>query len=144
MNRIHVVVLALVLIFTVRAYADPDPHQLGVYVVVSDLERSIEFYEGVFGLSPYFTSNVFAAFGVSGSVFGLYTEAAYSRDLTRGNSTVTYVRVSDIDSEFERIRQLGVTLEDQSVLDEGPISLFMFKDPDGNAIEFYSLPEVGG
>ncbi|MEQ9208461.1 MAG: VOC family protein [Pseudomonadales bacterium] len=132
-------VLIVLLVLPVAARAQQEEMGLGLYVVVSDLESSRSFYQSVFGKAPYFENESFTAFNVGGGLFGIFQEQAFTHELVRGNSSVPYIRVADIDVEFARIKNLGTELVHDEVVVEGPISLFMFVDPDGNPIEFYSL-----
>ena len=50
-----------------------------------------------------------------------------------------YIRVQSADDEFERLKALDVQMLDDKVVVEGPLKLFRFADPDGNALELFSL-----
>jgi hypothetical protein len=43
------------------------------------------------------------------------------------------------DDEYERLHALDVQMLDDKVVVEGPLKLFRFADPDGNALELFSL-----
>jgi hypothetical protein len=43
------------------------------------------------------------------------------------------------DDEYERLKALDVQMLDDRVVVEGPLKLFRFADPDGNAPELFSL-----
>lgn len=119
--------------------AEGQEMSLGVYVVVSDLKASKEFYAELFQKEPFVENDDFVGFDVSGSLFGIYTETAYSHPLTRGTSAIPYIRVSDLEQEYERVAKLAQTMVHDEIVQDGPIELFMFTDPDGNAIEFYEV-----
>jgi predicted enzyme related to lactoylglutathione lyase len=113
--------------------------KLGVYVVAADLERSVAFYTAVFQKPPYMKTERFAAFDVAGGLFAVFATAASDIPRTRGNSTVPYIRVADAAKELQRIAKLDAQLLDEKPIQEGPLTLFRFFDPDGNTIEFFSL-----
>jgi predicted enzyme related to lactoylglutathione lyase len=122
-----------------QASAEDSKFSLGLYVVTDDMTKSTKFYEQLFEAKPYVDNGSFVAFSISGNLFSLYSKEAFEHTLTRGNGVVPYIRVSDISLEFERVKALGAKMIHTEVLDEGPIRLFMFEDPGGNPVEFYSL-----
>lgn len=131
--------LILILVFSPASlYSQDNEMRLGLYVVVSDLEVSKEFYEELFGNRAYFENEGFAGFSVSGGLFGVFLESSFTHDLTRGNNSVPYIQVDNIRDQFDRISRFSPEMVHDAVVVEGPISLFMFKDPDGNVIEFFS------
>ena len=113
--------------------------RLGMYVVVSDVSAAAELYSEILLTEPSLRLPSFVSFDIGGSVFALFAESAYTRKLTRGNNSVPYIQVEDLNAEFQRVHELPVRILDNEILDEGPIRLFMFEDPDGNVIEFYAL-----
>lgn len=119
--------------------AQREEMKLGIYVVVSNLEVSKSFYEELFGSPAYFENEGFAGFSVSGSLFGIFHEETFTHDLNRGNNSVPYIQVENIQAEYERVKALSPKMVHESIVNEGVISLFMFTDPDGNVIEFFSL-----
>lgn len=142
--RIAKLTLVLLLcLLPVRLLAQDGEMSLGLYVVVSDLERSKSFYTELFGAPAYFENEGFAGFSVSGSLFGLFRETDFTHELRRGNNSVPYIQVNDILKEFTRVKAMGADLVHDEIVSEGPIQLFMFKDPDGNSIEFFTLSNGG-
>ena len=118
---------------------DENIAKFGVYVTVADLEASRVFYEKLFGKKPYVQNDRLVGFDVAGSLYALFTQQALDRATTKGNSTVPYIRVNDLDKEFTRAAQSGARLVDAKIVAEGPIRLFRIADPDGNLIEFFSV-----
>lgn len=113
--------------------------EIGLYVAVKSLEASKLFYSKLFEKEPYIQTPAFVGYEISGGRFGLFLEAAYSFPLQRGNSTVPNIKVEDIESEFERVKSLGPSKIQDSIVTVGPTRLFMFADPDENVIEFFSI-----
>jgi hypothetical protein len=70
--------------------------EIGLYVAVSNLDDSKDFYSKLFNKGPYVETLNFVGFEISGGRFGLYLESAYSFPLQRGNSTVPNLRVEEI------------------------------------------------
>jgi len=111
--------------------------RFGVYLRVSNLERSRAFYEPVLGRQPYVSNTQIVGFDVAGALLALYANSA--EQVARGRNVVPYIRVQSADAEFARLKTLDVELLDDRVIVEGPIKLFRFADPDGNVLELFSL-----
>jgi catechol 2,3-dioxygenase-like lactoylglutathione lyase family enzyme len=116
--------------------------KFGLYVVVADVERSVNFYTKIFEKPPYLRNASIAAFDVAGGAYVVFAKHASDIPRTVGSNTVPYIRVRDAAKELERVAGLRVRLLDQKVVEEGPIKLFRFQDPDGNMIEFFSLADA--
>ena len=111
--------------------------QLGLYVAVNDMERAVAFYRAVFGVEPIQQTDRYSAFSIGGVPFGLFDGGSYAHPLAVGNNCVPNVQVDDIDAEYARIRPLASKITD-GIQQAGPFRLFMFADPDGNVLEFFS------
>ncbi len=134
-----IIVTALLVVFSIQVIAEEKKFDLGLYVIVDDMTVSKIFYENIFQSEPYIDNGDFVGFSLSGSLFALFAKTEFEHSLVRGTGTVPYIRVNNIESEFQRLKALDVNLVHDEVVDEGVIKLFMFKDPDNNPIEFYSL-----
>lgn len=130
---------ATILVYASPAGSEEQKFGLGLYVVVDDISQSRDYYRQLFEAEPIMELEDFVAFRVSGGLFSLFARDSFSRPLTRGNGVVPYIRVNDIEAEFERVKRFTDDMIDDEVLDEGAIKLFMFLDPSGNPLEFYSL-----
>ncbi len=113
--------------------------EFGLYVAVSNLDVSKDFYSKLFQNEPYIENDNFVGYEIAGGRYGLILESAYSHPLTRGNSTVPNIKVQDIESEFQRVKALSPSKMQDQVVVVGPTKIFMFADPDGNVIEFFSV-----
>ncbi|MBI1186407.1 MAG: hypothetical protein GC206_03625 [Alphaproteobacteria bacterium] len=143
--RSFVVVVFLVMTLIIPKAAQSQdaafaPERFGLYVLSDDLDRAAAFYERVFAEPPAVRTPALVGFDVAGGFYAIASRAAFAPDAPRGESTVPYIRVRDIDAEFERVRAVAPgALRDDVIVREGPISLFRFVDPDGNVIEFFAL-----
>src|SRR5437762_13130483 len=82
-----------------------------IHVSVSDLDRSVEFYRDVLGVPFLFrVPGQPMAFFQSGDV-RLYLGVPESAEFT--TRVVLYFRVDDIDAEYARLAQAGVTFADK-------------------------------
>ena len=115
--------------------------QLGMYVAASDLGVAKSFYSGLSGVEPDTETETFVGFELAGGRFGILKESMYAVPVVRGNNAVVNLQVDDVDAEYERVKALGPSLLQDAIQAAGPMRLFMFKDPDGNVVEPFS---VGG
>lgn len=76
---------------------------------------------------------------MAGGLYGIFSEKTYASKLVRGNNAVPYIRVKDVEEELARVRALPARMIDTKIVEEGPMRLFKFADPDGNVIEFFSF-----
>lgn len=129
----------IALAFPITTYAEDVKMQLGMYVAVSDLDIASAFYKDLFSTEPYAQTDTFVGFELAGGRFGLLKEEMYSAPLVRGNNAVLNIKVDDIESEYVRVKNLNPSLIQEKIVSTGPMRLFMFKDPDGNVVEFFSL-----
>ena len=98
------------------------------------------FYRDLFGVDPHLKTEVFLGFDVAGGMFAVVDREKFAPGSTIGGNAIPYIRVHDIQSAFAHAKAVApAAMRDVELLDEGPIKIFKFNDPDGNAIEFYSL-----
>lgn len=103
-----------------------------LYVAVSDMDNSVEFYSKLFRKSPSKSSKQYSEFDLAPMQFGLLSTAS-SHKLTKGNSSIPNFEVQNIDYELTRIGKFSKRVgELRSV---GPYMIFDFEDPDGNVLE---------
>ena len=105
-----------------------------IHVSVSDVDRSVEFYRDVLCVPFLFrVPGQPMAFFQSGDV-RLYLGVPESAEFT--TRVVLYFRVDDIDAEYARLAQAGVTFADKPhvVHRDGGSELWMafLRDPDGH------------
>lgn len=141
------------------------------YIIVRDIQRSVEFYSLLFDMEP--SARIldrWAQFDLDGGCFGLFnqlfdykaftagevTEAmfnqAYIDRLNRhrtvfGNNVIHHFRVDDLSIEYDRLRALdiGDLSEIFFVNVHAPYHYFTLTDPDGNIVELtgdYAVPKA--
>ena len=98
---------------------------------VSNLEIAKMWYLEIFDIKPYFDESFYVGFDIGGFELGLDPSAD---DYTKGNGSITYWNVDDIDSAFERfkVKKVSVHQEIRTVGEE--IRLGSIIDPFGNVI----------
>lgn len=145
MNIRTALIAALV---TTSAIASPAPvlgqtievQRFGLYVLVEDVERSVAFYEALFGEVPQIRTPALVGFDVAGGLFGVVDRETYAPNSAAGGGVRPYIRVVDIEFAFTRVSALAPDrIETPGIVTEGPFRFFRFSDPDGNILEFFSF-----
>ena len=145
-----------------------DMHHVGI--TVKDLERSLQWYEHVFGLTREFVAHgsgpaLSTAVGVPDAElsFGflrlgscvielLSYDNPREEDFTRSNADVgsahVCIDVPDLDAAYADLRGKGVDfLAPPLLIEDGPLkgcSFAYFKDPDGVTLELFETPQAQG
>jgi catechol 2,3-dioxygenase-like lactoylglutathione lyase family enzyme len=134
-----------------------------VGIPVSDLKRSLEWYEKVLGIVEEFrvdgsgpgvsellqveNADLTAVFLRVGDMFvELLEHKTPGRPFDRKNNDVGALhlcfRVDDINAAYDALKQAGVSVNSEPVYnDDGPlkgVSIIYFRDPDGIQLEFFS------
>ncbi|MCB0658565.1 MAG: VOC family protein [Saprospiraceae bacterium] len=101
---------------------------INVTVMVSNLDRAIQFYTESLGLT---LKNRYGAHWADiegpGIVIGLHPTKS---EVIKGNNLQIGIRVSDLEAEMSRLRTIGVKFNST----EDQVRLVHFQDPDGNIL----------
>jgi predicted enzyme related to lactoylglutathione lyase len=151
MKRHFWMAIAAFLVAPAPSAAQPDEvtmietQSFGLYVLVQDVERSVAFYEALFGKSPHIRTPALVGFDVSGGLFGIVDRGTYGTGSTPGNSARPYIRVNDIEKAFAHAYGVAAEgIEQPGIVTEGPFRFFRVTDPDGNVLEFFSFGPADG
>jgi predicted enzyme related to lactoylglutathione lyase len=133
---------------TTTAVASPAPAfsqtldvvRFGLYVAADDVERSVTFYEQLFGKAPQVKTPALVGFDVAGGLFGVVSRGAYAPGTSAGGAVRPYIRVAAIEAAFAKVSAMAPnSIEAPGIVSEGPFRFFRFVDPDGNVLEIFSF-----
>ena len=107
-----------------------------VTFTVSDLERAVDFYERVLGLSKKYQFSTYAGFDCGGVEIGLIPGTPAGEQ--EGAPCVDFL-VRDVDAAYRTLRERGVRFlkEPHDTPWGGRIALFA--DPDGNVLQLVQI-----
>lgn len=107
---------------------------------VSDLERSIEFYQNVFDAKLLVKGRNTAYFDLNGMWLALNVE----KDIPRNEICQSYTHIAfsiegtEFDSIYSKLKDLGVNILSGRPRDERDKKSIYFTDPDGHKFEFHT------
>lgn len=107
---------------------------------VSNLDRSIEFYQKVFGAKLLVKGRTTAYFDLNGIWLALNVE----KDISRNEIHESYTHIafsideSEFDSIYQRLLDLGVHILPSRPRHEKDKKPIYFTDPDGHKFEFHT------
>lgn len=116
----------------------------GFYFTVTDLDKSIKFYEELLGISPtHVEGNRWADFYQGDKHFGLLCDAEINRCRAVGNNGVLNFYSDNIQQDYEQMKNMGAKIIDKLCdTPDSPYEYLSFTvlDPDENRIEIAWYP----
>lgn len=102
-------------------------------IPVSNLKKSVDFYEKVVGLKKRSEWSNYATLNVGEMMLGLDPEP--------GAELQVYMRVADVDREYRELKEKGLQFLTEPKDQYWGGRTAMFKDPDGNKFILVSFKE---
>lgn len=106
---------------------------------VSDLGKAKEWYSKAFGVEQYFDEPFYVGFNINGYELGLQPEE--EKKSTKGDGSITYWAVGDIEAMYKKFLDLGATEHEKPAGVGGELKVASVKDPWGNIIGLIYNPE---
>ncbi|MSQ32572.1 MAG: hypothetical protein EXR59_05015 [Dehalococcoidia bacterium] len=110
-----------------------------VFLFVSDLNRSVNFYRNILELEPSFQQGTMAGFKINQIQLMLHADGDIQRvpaGVDRGAGTAFHFVVKDVDEHWEHLNKLNIPLHEKPADQPYGMREFAVKDPDGYEIEF--------
>jgi uncharacterized glyoxalase superfamily protein PhnB len=120
-------------------------HFTDVSFVTHDVLRLRAFYEVVFGGEAE-GDEAHSTLEIDGAYFVFLSQKnpMFYYEFTEGvSNTILSFTVDDADAEYQRIFALGTEMQNEPKTHPWGARSFQFKDPDGNILNFRSLPKDG-
>lgn len=114
-----------------------------VCFITKDVLRLCAFYESVFGIKAE-GDEVHTVLSLDGIAFTFMkekSEAFYYEFADSSQNSIISFTVDDADTEYQRLLSLGVEVLNKPITHLWGAKSFQFKDPDGNILNFRSLPK---
>ena len=103
-------------------------------IYVSDVDSAVKFYSEVLGMRvKSHWGKDFAELETSGLTIGLHPPTKSGPFPGTSGAISIGLEVDDLDSEMAKLKEKGVTFKGK-VVEDGPVRLAFFGDPDGNPI----------
>ncbi|WP_158996317.1 VOC family protein [Mucilaginibacter sp. L196] len=113
-------------------------------IITADIKRLVQFLEKITGLTATWYTEDFAEIVTSTSTLAIgstKTMALFGGEIAQpasNKSVIIEFRVEDVDTEYERIKDLiSDVVQKPTTMPWGNRSL-LFRDPDGNLINFFT------
>jgi predicted enzyme related to lactoylglutathione lyase len=108
---------------------------------VDDLAKAKEWYAKAFEAQPYFDEPFYVGFNIQGYELGLQPD-----DSVKGDNTLAYWGVENIQEEYKRLINLGATEHEKPMNVGGELMVCSVRDPWDNIIgliynPYFKLPE---
>lgn len=103
-----------------------------------DLKAASAWYQQVTGVAPYFDEPFYVGFNIGGFELGIVPEASATRD--RPEAGVAYWGVTNADSAWNRLLQLGATPQEAIQDVGGGVRIGAVHDPFGNVLGIVENP----
>jgi catechol 2,3-dioxygenase-like lactoylglutathione lyase family enzyme len=110
-------------------------------LTVSDLSRSLAFYENTLGLPKQFASEEFAFLNGGGVAIGLRKVPTLGPAPTDVYTEIVF-EVEDIDAAYESLRARGVEFRIPPRQATGDQHVTDFRDPDGHVLSIFGRKQA--
>ena len=109
-----------------------------VCLETNDVIRLSEFYRSILNITSECQDTVHQFILSEGTTLTVYNDGTVKNNQNR-NISLAFT-VEDVDVEYERLKQLGISVIDPPKLQPWGAKNMRFCDPDGNNIYFRSIP----
>jgi uncharacterized glyoxalase superfamily protein PhnB len=124
------------------------PRLVNTCLITDNVEQLVAFYEPILGRQAKRSGNDYAEISTGGGVLAIFSGKAQekyipgSAEATKNKGMILEFQVSSVDQEYKRLQghvKMWVKLPARTPW--GTRSMY-FRDPDGNLVDYYELPEA--
>lgn len=120
-----------------------------VCLITNDVLRLRAFYEEVFGVKAE-GDDIHSGISIDGFTF-VFDHVAIAKENPTfyyvesggANNVIAGFNVGDVDAEYSRLLVLGAEMLNEPTTHPWGARSFQFRDPDGNILNFRSIPKEG-
>jgi catechol 2,3-dioxygenase-like lactoylglutathione lyase family enzyme len=111
-------------------------------LITSDVRKLAAFYARVLQIEPRWDGDSYVEFRTGAGILALFADDAQEKYIPgsatpgRNRSAILEFKVSDVDREYTRLRDLVEWVKGPTTQPWGTRSIY-FRDPDGNLIDFF-------
>ena len=124
----------------------PVPSLRNVCLITNNVKRLVDFYEPILALKARWSGEDYAELRTSAGVLAVFAAQAQEKYIpgsvhrAENRSVILEFNVANVDLEYKRLRSLvKVWVKPPTTQPWGTRSIY-FRDPDGNLVDFYTLP----
>ena len=123
----------------------PRPILTNTCLVTTNLNRLVNFYQGVLGMQAKQAGSDYAEFRTGVGVLAIFSADAQekyipgSAEAGDNKSSILEFRVTDVDQEYARLQPLVTAWVKKPTTQPWGTRSVYFRDPDGNLVNFYML-----
>jgi catechol 2,3-dioxygenase-like lactoylglutathione lyase family enzyme len=117
-------------------------------LITGNVKQLVAFYEPILGLKAQWSGEDYAEFHTGVGVLAIFSFTAQEKYISgvtepgKNRSAILEFRVVDVDREYARLKALVQNwVKPPTTQPWGTRSIY-FRDPDGNLVDFYSLPKT--
>lgn len=142
------VVAASLQLGTNSSQPQPRPILMNTCLITTNVNRMVNFYEGVLGMQAERSGSDYAEFRTGVGVLAIFSVDAQekyipgSADAASNKSSILEFKVTDVDQEYARLQSLVTAWVKKPTTQPWGTRSVYFRDPDGNLVNFYMLAKI--
>jgi uncharacterized glyoxalase superfamily protein PhnB len=127
--------------------AGPIPTLISTCLITNNVRRLVDFYEHILAVKAKWSGRDYAEFPTGVGVVAIFSGEAQQRYIpgsakaAKNKSVVLEFRVANVDQQYRRLQSAVKTWVQPPTTQPWGTRSIHFRDPDGNLLDFYTLPK---